>query len=484
MEKEYYNGNNDFLDNIVFQQFKPNKDLICCSDLMLNVLGGSISNNFIEPIKKLYNHYKCVYYENLLLFVESNEDKFKIPIKINKDNNMETKEIIFHYLESNIKYNMIISIGKANKVLESISEITYELNNLNINQMIGIIFQIDIQKNKINTYDYYYNKVNDNTSLYFYYILNTNKIDNINDNIFILDNFNSIREISQVLFNDLSLEVLSLTRFDRIISKQFYETFYNHQIYKRFLYSKVKTIDQIRFILFSCSVLFTLGNTYCQDIDLLVYDENASSEVKMVVNKYFVENNFKLIDFHMKGYGDWTIIGKKSYLNDWFVKEWHNLFGSKNFEETTFNPKFHYYFLGMKFISYQADIIRRVKRNRATAYTDLIMLDYFNGLIIKPFKLERKYWENNTEKTYSNEDLKQMIIKILKNIVRWHNIKIDAKRVYNYILFPSDFKLYDNELDDIDILIDNWINKNKIRIDKKCKENNQKINLIIESYKK
>ena len=88
-----------------------------------------------------------------------------------------------------------------------------------------------------------------------------------------LTTFNEIREISQILFNKMSLDVLELCRLDRILLKPFNSTVYNHLIYKRFLYSKVRTIDQIRFMLFSCSILFSLGNTYCQDIDLLVYSE-------------------------------------------------------------------------------------------------------------------------------------------------------------------------------------------------------------------
>jgi hypothetical protein len=183
----------------------------------------------------------------------------------------------------------------------------------------------------------------------------------------------------------------------------------------------------------------------------------------------------------MKGYGEWLDDGKKNYLDEWFLTEWPNLYGSKDMTETFFNPKFHYYFMGLKIISYKADIMRRVKRNRATAYTDLIMLDYFNGLKIKPFQLEREYWQNNQKLYYKDEDLSYMIIKILKNIIRWHGIIISASRVYNYILWPNDFKMSNEQLINIDNEIKKWIKYSKSRI-LNDKENMNKINFIVKSY--
>jgi hypothetical protein len=472
-KNEYFSGDYNFLKKINYQIFKPNEDLICCSDLVLNTLGGKICTNFTDPIKLLLDKYKVPYYNNLLEIINENPNIFKIPMVIKSDANIYIKEIVYRYIESNYKYKIIISF----EPLDIKYDIYYELNDISFNQIIGILFQIDFMKNKINTYEYYKQLTQDfNKTLHCYYV------EKYDDNAIIVSGYNSVRELSQVLFNNLSLEVLHLSRLDRIISKKCISTIFNHIIYKRFLYSKIKTIDQIRFMLFSCSILFSLGTTSCQDIDLLVYSENIGKEVNMVIDEYFIKDKFPLIDFHMKGYGDWTIDGKKAYLNDWFIKEWPNLYGSKDLEQTIFDPRFHYYFLGMKFISYKADIMRRVKRNRATAYTDLIMLNYFNGLIIKPEKLEREYWQNNEKIEYSDKNLVELILKIIKNAIRWHGIKIPAERVYKYIIWPDEFKLNYNNLHKIDIDINKWINYSKLKI-KKDEENKNKHELIIEQYK-
>ena len=205
-----------------------------------------------------------------------------------------------------------------------------------------------------------------------------------------------------------------------------------------------------------------------------------SPQLKDTIDEYFVKNRFELIDFHMKGYFGWTTTGIKSYLNEWFNYEWPNLYGSKNFEETTFNPKFHYYFMGLKLISYKADIIRRVKRNRAMLYTDLIMLNYFNGIVVTPFPLTRKYWSSNVEKEYSNSDLIELIIKVIKNAAKWHNVKLDAIRVYKYIRWPADFKLLNSDLDKIDNTINKWILGAKIKIYNVAEKSTKKININIE----
>jgi hypothetical protein len=103
---------------------------------------------------------------------------------------------------------------------------------------------------------------------------------------------------------------------------------------------------------------------------------------------------------------------------------------------------------------------------------------FFNGLKIKPFKLERTYWENQKEHKYTNNDLEYIIQKIIKNILRWHGVLILAKRVYDYIIWPDDFKLLDYKLNIIDNIIKNWIKKNNIKV-QEITENNNKINLII-----
>lgn len=477
MEKEehFFKGDYSFLDKVKYQLFKPADSYICCPDLTLNIL-TSRNNTFIDPIKYLAEYYQNDYYNELLQFT-SNLD-MTLPLNVNKYTNDGDKvlQIVQHFIESKPEYHLLFASHELN--------IEYHICHrlkLTKRQLLGIIFQIDIQFNKIEHYDYYNNLYDiyksDDNIYYFYYV---DKKCQSTDHKIRLDHFNNVREVTQIIFNRLSLEALDLCRLDRILTKQFKMTIYNHLIYKRFLYAKVKLVDQIRFMLFSCSILFTIGNTYCQDIDLLIYskDETAPPSIESVVEKYFIEDRFDLIDLHIRGYFGWKAGGSKEYLNDWFEYEWPALYKAKDMEETVFNPKFHYYFMGLKIISYKADFMRRAKRNRATSYTDLIMLDYFNGIQVEPFELTRKYWKSHQELEYTNNELKELIRKIIKNVVRWHNIKINAKRVYKYIKWPHDFKLTDDDLKEIDNTMDKMVKKTHAKI-YNINENLHKIKMVI-----
>ena len=137
---EYFDGSYDFLSKTNFQLFKPNEDLVCCKDLTLNVLSGKIADNFIEPIKLLYDHFNNEYYKMLL--DRAKQNYFTIPLS-KKSNELDVydKEIIMRYIESSVKYKMIITTKKIDNY-----DIFYELNNLTKNQLIGIIFQLEIIK--------------------------------------------------------------------------------------------------------------------------------------------------------------------------------------------------------------------------------------------------------------------------------------------------------------------------------------------------
>ena len=78
--------------------------------------------------------------------------------------------------------------------------------------------------------------------------------------------------------------------------------------------------------------------------------------------------------------------------------------------------------------------------------------------------LVQKTWISYEEKTCTDEDMKHLIYKIVKNITRWHNIKLKAKRIYEYIKWPSDFKLVDSDLQLIDNNISDMIEKTHTRI--------------------
>ena len=122
---EYFKGDYSFLNKPSYQMLKPNEDLICCKDLMLNVLGNKIVDNFIEPIQLLYEHYKNNYYKKLLDIAKNKQ--FTLPLQIKSDTlDTDLKEIVLRFIESSIDYKLLLSFDKLNVAFD----ISYELNNL------------------------------------------------------------------------------------------------------------------------------------------------------------------------------------------------------------------------------------------------------------------------------------------------------------------------------------------------------------------
>ena len=74
------------------------------------------------------------------------------------------------------------------------------------------------------------------------------------------------------------------------------------------------------------------------------------------------------MEFKVKNTSNWP-----NYWNTW-LDSWAQKSGAKYFEEILGNSRFHFYFLGMKVISLDCDIVRRIERNRPRAVADLIAL--------------------------------------------------------------------------------------------------------------
>jgi FtsZ-binding cell division protein ZapB len=89
---------------------------------------------------------------------------------------------------------------------------------------------------------------------------------------------------------------------------------------------------------------------------------------------------FNYIDYSIKNTEKWP-----RHWDTW-LDEWAQKCGAKYFEEILGNPKYHFYFLGVKIISLECDVERRLHRCRPRAVADLIALRkrYSYNVIIPP----------------------------------------------------------------------------------------------------
>jgi hypothetical protein len=174
---------------------------------------------------------------------------------------------------------------------------------------------------------------------------------------------------ASVIFCQTTIDFIKLQNFDYFLTKENEKSKKMFLKYKNWLYNNVPLEKQCSFMLFSSIVLYLIGNREMNDLDL--YIDNVESEIAEKVKQFDEDETYKYIEYKLKGSENvkyWPLHWH-SWLDDWARKS-----GAKYFEEVVSCQRFHFYFLGVKIISLNCDIQRRVVRNRPRATADLIAL--------------------------------------------------------------------------------------------------------------
>lgn len=170
-----------------------------------------------------------------------------------------------------------------------------------------------------------------------------------------------------VMFCQTTLDFIKLQNFDYFLTKENEKSKKMFLKYKNWLCNNVPIEKQCSFMLFSSIVLYLIGNREMNDLDL--YIDNIEPEIAEKVKQFDEDEMYKYIEYSMKGNeSKWPL-----HWNSW-LDEWARKSGAKYFEEIISCQRFHFYFLGVKIISLNCDIQRRIIRNRPRATADLIAL--------------------------------------------------------------------------------------------------------------
>jgi hypothetical protein len=168
---------------------------------------------------------------------------------------------------------------------------------------------------------------------------------------------------SSIFLCTSSLRFIEKQNFDFFLTKDNEKSKNMFLGYRTWLNDTIDVKNQFQFILFSSVVLYLIGHRSMNDLDLYIHSIPKDIEEKVEQLK---EQEFQYIEFQIKNTEKWP-----KYWNTW-LDEWAQKCGAKYFEEILGNPKFHFYFLGIKIISLECDIVRRITRNRPRAIADLI----------------------------------------------------------------------------------------------------------------
>jgi len=172
-----------------------------------------------------------------------------------------------------------------------------------------------------------------------------------------------------VIFCQTTIDFIKLQNFDYFLKKENEKSKKMFLKYKNWLYNNVPLEKQCSFMLFSSIVLYLIGNREMNDLDL--YIDYVDKEIAEKVKEFDEDETYKYIEYTLKGSENtkyWPL-----HWNSW-LDEWARKSGAKYFEEVVSCQRFHFYFLGVKIISLNCDIQRRIVRNRPRATADLIAL--------------------------------------------------------------------------------------------------------------
>lgn len=183
--------------------------------------------------------------------------------------------------------------------------------------------------------------------------------------IYIPNTKESIWNSACLFFSQSSIDFLDKQNFDFFLTKDMQKSKKYFLKYREWLNENVDEVNMSQFMLYSSTVLYLLGHRNMNDLDLYIH--NISNEL-IEKTSQLKNEEYKFIEYHIKNTELWP-----KYWDSW-LDEWAKLCGAKYFEEILGNPKYHFYFLGVKIISLDCDIIRRIKRNRPRAIADLISL--------------------------------------------------------------------------------------------------------------
>ena len=176
------------------------------------------------------------------------------------------------------------------------------------------------------------------------------------------------------LLHNKSLEFLSKTNLEILLTK-FKSSRVFFLRYRKFLFEKIDPRDHHKFMLFSSICLYLLGLRKANDLDLYISDPTKNTytkNLKQILLDQTKDEQFKYVDFSIEGTELW-----KDYWNIW-LSEWARLCGTQAFNNILVDSRFNFYWMGVKVISPECDIQRRIHRNRPRAYGDLIMLKMNN----------------------------------------------------------------------------------------------------------
>jgi len=344
--------------------------------------------NYHKPLQKLR------YNSDIINIAEEYSNKTIL------NNTDDTDQIILEYVKCR-PLSQIITIWEKytdNKLFEYLNKNgnVYYIKHINLSfkGACSLIYQLfadtplykdlnSIQELLINTYNFDKNSGGDITVILFDNINNIlyknfkmNIYTILKKNNFTISNkFYKTIEQSQIYFCENSLIFLEKQLLERHININMRKSRTLLATFKNWYTQNINLLNMRGFLIFSSSILYVYGIRGINDIDIYAdYQSYGQTVDKYLLNE---DSKFYFIDFTMPNTSSW-----KQYWEQW-SKKWAQLIGTNSFNEIIYNPKYHFYYMGMKFMTIDGDIQRRIIRQRPRSMVDLIKIKQLLNYKIK-----------------------------------------------------------------------------------------------------
>lgn len=374
-----------------------------------------MNEKIIKSVKKFNTFYKVNYYNDVIKYFKKNKLEFQL-----KENQFELTGIIIYLFIYKINFG-IKFIKPKNKYFRKLN-----LNELQIKNFIYSIKSNNfIINNKINTNELYV-VINDNN-----YDISPKKINLCNlTQLFGIENINILNYINIKHFYKLFESKEG--KFSRNELKRYVNLLKSNNQYQQF-----------SSVILSSMVLFVIGCTTAEDVDIMVYNKMDNKEIKDITN---LMGNNNLDPRILKKNNLWWKHKDKSY-NYWATYalsiEWVKSVNAKSIEEIFFDSKYFFYLYGVKFISIDLEYQRLLKRNSFNAYTDIYALYKFNNFKVNfPLTVNKLQMRAGIIRFLEEKDYNQIITKIVQRLRWWHKIIISEKEIKKLFVYESN-KAYD-----------------------------------------
>ena len=457
--------------------------------------------DYSTPLKVLYQTYKNNRYKELYY-----EAKKLCGKEIGSDMDNMTEEILFHYIKCRPKMKTLILWPRSEwtydkrrlkKTMNLLKEkgIVYYTKTLNLDYKQGanLVFHLYLTTNRnkntnhinYNTEAKGWNKNRTNNKkkvmvLFYEYGGNQSDISGSDaffkteirniwltddkrtyDILHINDFYSETIDNSSLFLNENSLKVLKTGNVFSVAYHTDEEVCNQINSYKKVLTNKFSLLEQERFILMSSFVLFTYGVRKFNDLDGIVMSKpEPNDNFKEKYNQYFNiegKNYHPYIDVYMEGHKLY-----QPYISA-FNDKLANIMGANSFEDMIMDPKYHYYYFGLKLIILPFELIQKAHRFRPKSNVDIIMTGelinkkYKLPFIPEIFEFEHYYMEGMTrnklisimlyycQQLYKKRDFKKDTLdKYLTNYaitdnVYESNIKQDRKVYFHKLGYASGF---------------------------------------------